>query len=169
VGSIEIWDMRAGTMVFSMVCLSAVLGCGAPGPADDPSTKGQQAAAAPAPAPTASASAEVKKPEPAPPAEGLSADQINDAVSKNMKAFDACYSLGADANGKLSGMVTVKATVSPTGEVKEAGATKSTVKNKKVAACVVEAFRKIKFPPPEGGAAAVITFPMNFDTDVVYK
>jgi TonB family protein len=172
--------MRASIVALSLVCLFVPLGCGPSAPADDASTAKPEpvaappptAAPAPAPAPTASAAA----------GEGgagldkdgslsgkLSKAQIDSAVNKSVKLFDPCYTIGADKDGKMSGTVTVKATVAPTGDVKEAGVTKSTVKNKKVDACVAEAFKKVKFPPPEGGSPAVITFPLKFDTEIVNK
>ena len=59
--------------------------------------------------------------------------------------------------------VTVKATVGPKGNVVEAQVVKSTAKNKKVDACVIEAFKKIKFPPPKDSAASMVTFPIEFN------
>ncbi|UQA58945.1 AgmX/PglI C-terminal domain-containing protein [Polyangium aurulentum] len=176
--------MRASIVALPLVCLFVTLGCGPSAPADDASTAAKPD---PTPAPAATpAPIVVAPPQPtaAPGAGGesgatlnadgslagkLSKEQIDTAVNKSVKLFDACYTLGADKDGKLSGTVTVKATVAPTGDVKEAGVTKSTVKNKKVDACVVDAFKKVKFPPPEGGSPAVITFPMKFDTEIVHK
>lgn len=98
----------------------------------------------------------------------LSNAEIQKAINDNIKAFDACYSLGADKQGKLEGTVTIKATVGPLGTVKEATVQKSTMKNPKVDACVADAFKKTKFPQPKGGVA-IITYPMTFGGEVVIK
>jgi TonB family protein len=98
----------------------------------------------------------------------LSNEQIQGAVNANIKAFDTCYTLGADkATGKLEGTVTLKATVGPHGDVNDAEVTKSTTKNAKVDACVLDAFKKIKFPKPEGGGTTIITYPMTFGGEMV--
>jgi len=98
----------------------------------------------------------------------LSNAEIQKAINDNIQLFDACYTLGADKQGKLEGTVTVKATVGPLGTVKEATLVKSTMKNKKVDTCVVDAFKKVKFPQPKGGAV-IITYPMTFGGEVVMK
>ena len=178
--------MRASIVALPLVCLFVTLGCGPSAPADDASTAAKpDPTPAPTPAPIVVAPPQpTAAPSAAPGAGGesgaganadgsltgkLSKEQIDTAVNKSVKLFDPCYTLGADKDGKMSGTVTVKATVAPNGDVKEAGVTKSTVKNKKVDACVVDAFKKVKFPPPEGGSPAVITFPMKFDTEIVHK
>lgn len=98
----------------------------------------------------------------------LSNAEIQKAINDNIKLFDACYTLGADKQGKLEGTVTVKATVGPLGNVKEATVQKSTMKNSKVDTCVADAFKKVKFPQPKGGVA-IITYPMTFGGEVVIK
>lgn len=98
----------------------------------------------------------------------LSNDEIQKAINDNIQAFDACYTLGADKQGKLEGTITIKATVGPLGTVKEATVQKSTMKNAKVDKCVADAFKKVKFPQPRGGVA-IITYPMTFGGEVVRK
>ena len=90
---------------------------------------------------------------------GLSQAEILAAVQDGSALFDKCYDLG----GKdLAGSVKLKATIGPTGVVNVAEVVTSNVKNAKVDACVLESFKKVKFPPPHGGGTAVITFPMTF-------
>lgn len=98
----------------------------------------------------------------------LSNAEIQKAINDNLTLFDACYTLGADKQGKLEGTVTLKATVGPLGTVKEATVTKSTMKNRKVDTCVADAFKKVKFPQPKGGAV-IITYPMTFSGEMVVK
>jgi len=98
----------------------------------------------------------------------LSDAEIQKAINDNIQAFDACYTLGANKQGKLEGTITIKATIGPLGIVKEATVAKSTVKNPKVDACVAKAFKKVTFPHPRGGVA-IITYPMTFGGEVVFK
>ncbi|HRI68791.1 MAG TPA: AgmX/PglI C-terminal domain-containing protein, partial [Polyangium sp.] len=98
----------------------------------------------------------------------LSNAEIQQAVNDNIKLFDACYTLGADKQGKFEATITIKVTVGPLGTVKDASLVKSTSKNTKVNTCVVDAFKKVKFPQPRGGAA-IITYPMTFGGEVVVK
>ena len=75
--------------------------------------------------------------------------------------FNDCYTLGAGKSRQFVATVTVKATVGPTGAVNAAEVVKSTAKNKKVDACVLDAFKKMKFPA--AGSTVPITFPMEFN------
>jgi TonB family protein len=85
-------------------------------------------------------------------------------LEKNGDVFGDCYTLGAGGKTKdFRGVVTVKATIGPSGTVNQVDVTKSTANNVKVDACVREAFKKIKFPRPRDGATSVITFPISFN------
>jgi TonB family protein len=101
---------------------------------------------------------------PEPLAGKLTQDDIRRILDKNGDVFGDCYAIGA--GGKLKdfkGVVTVKATIGPSGVVNQSDVTKSTTKNLKVDACVREAFKKIKFPRPHDGGTSVITFPITFN------
>jgi TonB family protein len=93
----------------------------------------------------------------------LSQKDIGEILSKNSALFNDCYTIGAAGGQSFTGTVTVKATLGPTGSVSDAQVIKSTAKNQKVDTCVVQAFKKIKFPTPKDGATSVITFPMEFN------
>jgi TonB family protein len=92
----------------------------------------------------------------------LTQQEIADILSKNAAYFNDCYTIGAGKGQEFRGTVTVKATIGPSGSVTVAEVIKSTAKNAKVDACVVTAFKKIKFPAPKDGGTSVITFPMEF-------
>jgi TonB family protein len=114
--------------------------------------------------------AAAKKTEESTPLSGqLTQAEIGEIVANNAKYFDECYGIGAGKNQELTGTVTVKATIGPSGSVNEAKVTKSTVKNPKVDTCVAEAFKKIKFPPPRDGGTSVITYAMKFEGVVEKK
>lgn len=99
----------------------------------------------------------------APLAGRLTQQEIGEILSKNAALFNDCYTIGAGKSQSFTGVVTVKATLGPSGSVTDAQVIKSTAKNQKVDTCVVQAFKKIKFPPPKDGGTSVITFPMEFD------
>jgi TonB family protein len=92
----------------------------------------------------------------------LTQQEIADILSRNAAYFNDCYTIGAGKGQEFRGTVTVKATLGPSGAVTVAEVIKSTAKNAKVDACVVTAFKKIKFPAPKDGGTSVITFPMEF-------
>lgn len=99
----------------------------------------------------------------APLAGRLTQQEIGEILSKNAALFNDCYTIGAGKSQSFTGVVTVKATLGPSGSVTDAQVIKSTAKNQKVDTCVVQAFKKIKFPPPKDGGTSVITFPMEFE------
>ena len=94
----------------------------------------------------------------------LTQADIGRILEKNGDVFGECYTLGAGGKTKdFKGVVTVKATIGPSGTVNQVDVTKSTANNVKVDACVREAFKKIKFPRPRDGATSVVTFPISFN------
>ena len=94
----------------------------------------------------------------------LTQADIGRILESNGDVFGECYTLGAGGKTKdFKGIVTVKATIGPSGVVNQVDVTRSTAKNPKVDACVREAFKKIKFPHPRDGATSVITFPISFN------
>jgi TonB family protein len=168
-------------------------GAAAPPAAAPPSTGASKSAADEAPSPAAPAATEMTTTPPArtgnegggapngtdkgkgsitqavvaapePLAGKLTQDDIRRILEKNGDVFGDCYTLGAGSKLKdFKGVVTVKATIGPSGAVNQAEVTKSTTKNTKVDACVREAFKKIKFPRPHDGGTSVITFPIAFN------
>jgi TonB family protein len=94
----------------------------------------------------------------------LTQADIGRILEKNGDVFGDCYTLGAGGKMKdFKGIVTVKATIGPSGTVNQVDVTKSTANNAKVDACVRDSFKKIKFPKPRDGATSVITFPISFN------
>ncbi|MDI3289694.1 AgmX/PglI C-terminal domain-containing protein [Polyangium sp. 15x6] len=134
-------------------------------------TTGEQASSEAKPAEASPAEGTSKAPDPdtVPLSGTLTNEQIQTAVNENVKAFDGCYSLGVDKEGKLAGTVTIQATVGPLGTVNEASVKNSTVKNPKVEDCVRKAFKTVKFPRPAGGGTVMITYPMTFGGETVIK
>jgi len=168
-----------------------VLGCGSPPAATSPSEPSAAAAAPPAePSPTPTSAADEKPAKeqekeakkdagptdaaasPAPGAAAvdqkplggaLTQNEIKSIVEQHGEYFNDCYTLGAGKSQQFVAKVTLKVTLGPTGNVNQALVTNSTAKNAKVDQCVVEGFKKIKFPAPKSGATSVFTFPMQFN------
>lgn len=160
--------MRA--FVLSIVCLVLLASCGPKQPADTASPSGGGAEAGKDGTAQADASATKKEgPETIPLSGTFTSEQIQAAVNDGAALFDACYTLGADKAGKLEGKVTMQVTVGPLGTVKDASVSKSTIKNPKVDACVLDAFKKLTFPKPENGSTVMFTYPMTFGGEVVTK
>jgi TonB family protein len=160
--------------------LLGLAACGGSPPAADttptPEPTGTPAEASAAPPATTEASATSEPPaatgpQPAPQAATvdssklggeLTQNEIKAIVEKNGEYFNDCYTLGAGKSQQFVAKVTLKVTLGPTGNVNEAKVQNSTAKNAKVDQCVVDGFKKIKFPAPRAGATGVFTFPMEF-------
>jgi outer membrane biosynthesis protein TonB len=56
----------------------------------------------------------------------------------------------------------VRFTIAASGEVSEATVTEQTVKDERLAACVVGVVKTSKFPKPRGGGQVVVTWPFLF-------
>ena len=93
----------------------------------------------------------------------ISQDDILALVNKNSDVFYRCYGIGAGASKSWRAVVTIKATVSPSGSVTAIDVVSSTTKNPKVDACVTDGFKKLTFTRPAGSGATVFTFPMQFE------
>lgn len=138
---------------------SGTTGQGAGDPAKSAgSTPGQGAAGDPGTGAPGGASSDAGKPLTG----TLERQEIGAAVGRQAALFNDCYTIGAGKGVQFKAVVTVKATIGPTGSVTQGEIIKSTANNPKVDACVLNAFKKVQFPAPKAGAS-VITFPMEFD------
>lgn len=184
--------MRLSGFVLVCLCVTSALslGCGPEPTAKQPDTSTNATSAGGAPPPSSatttsgssgpstsggssassssSSSGSTSGPDTQPLVGTLTSEEIQKGVNDNIAAFDACYTLGADKQGKLEGTITVKATVGPLGNVIEVAVVKSTIKNTKVNDCVGAAFKKVVFAQPKGGVA-IVTYPMTFGGEVVVK
>ena len=178
--------MDAKAFAFAAPLVVAWLGCSsAPPPSADPpppppsDTPGGQAPPAPSEVAAAEAAAPKEPDAAAKPSESapapaaavneqkalggaLTQNEIREVVEKHGEYFNDCYTLGAGKSKQFIAKVTLKVTLGPSGSVSQALIANSTAKNPKVDQCVVDAFKKLKFPPPKSGATSVFTFPMEF-------
>lgn len=94
-------------------------------------------------------------------ASGLSEAEVRTTIVQQQAAFQPCYEIGvASSSGSFSGVVTLRATIGPTGTVAAVDVVSSSTKNVRVDGCVADAVRRIQFPQKGGGA--VVGIPIEF-------
>ncbi len=86
---------------------------------------------------------------------------IQRIVRQTFGRFRLCYETGLRNNPNLQGRVTVRFVIDGTGNVSSAANGGSDLPDSSVVACVVQAFKGLQFPQPEGGIVTV-TFPIQF-------
>jgi TonB family protein len=80
-------------------------------------------------------------------------------VRKNHGVFRECFE---KTNGRrLKGQVVVRFIVDRDGRVSLSELEKSTLGDEEATSCVVDGFRKLRFPQPDGGVVTVV-YPMKF-------
>jgi TonB family protein len=90
-------------------------------------------------------------------------DVVQQRVRATYPSVRACYERGLARNPGLTGKVEVRFVVGVEGGVQSAELTqRSTLGDADVRACVLEAFRKLVFPAPEGGTAVVV-YPIELE------
>lgn len=91
----------------------------------------------------------------------LDPEIIRRVVRARFAKFRACYEKGLTANPSLQGKVTVRFVIGQDGAVVSAANDGSTLSDKNVVQCVVNAFQEISFPKPENGVV-VVKYPIVF-------
>jgi hypothetical protein len=92
----------------------------------------------------------------------LPAEAVQRVIHLNRARFRACYAAGVSRNPALAGRVVVEFSIRRSGEVGDAAVDDaSTLPDGEVRACLVDAFRHLSFPQPEGGVVSV-AYPMSF-------
>lgn len=92
----------------------------------------------------------------------LPAEVIQRAVRQNLGKLRACYESGLTRNPKLGGKVVVRFVIGQDGAVSSATSDpETTLTDAAVVSCVVDGFKKIAFPAPEGGIVTVV-YPLTF-------
>ncbi|HLM72792.1 MAG TPA: AgmX/PglI C-terminal domain-containing protein [Polyangiaceae bacterium] len=97
-------------------------------------------------------------------------NEVRKVVRANFDKFTACYQEGLKRDPKLAGRVAVQFVIEPDGTVSEASSVAAppskagagaqelvtTLNDKKVVGCVLDAYRKLVFPKPQGGRVPVV-------------
>jgi hypothetical protein len=91
----------------------------------------------------------------------LPREVIQRIVRQQYPKFRQCYEQGLARNPNLSGSVKVRFVIGRAGEVTRASSEGSDFPDPKVVDCMVREYRKLRFPPPEGGTVTVV-YPIKF-------
>jgi TonB family protein len=94
----------------------------------------------------------------------LSRQVISGTIRKHIKQVKYCYEKELVRNPSLQGKVNVKFVIAANGKVSQASIIRSTVGNKPMQACIVNAVKRIRFPPPKGGGIVIVSYPFVFRT-----
>lgn len=97
-------------------------------------------------------------------AETRTMEVIADVVKANRQAMRDCYEKTLKELPGLRGTLTVHFVIDPKGVVTRAepNAERTTLKAGAVAACVVEAVKKLSFPPSSAGMETTVNYPFDF-------
>ncbi len=93
----------------------------------------------------------------------LSKEVIRRVVRRHINEVKFCYEQQLNARPDLSGRVTTKFVISPTGSVQSAMVGSSSLRNEAVESCIVSAVRRWTFPAPDGGGVVVVNYPFLLD------
>ncbi|MBK8240242.1 MAG: TonB family protein [Deltaproteobacteria bacterium] len=96
---------------------------------------------------------------------GLHRDVVRRVLRAHINELRFCYNQGLVRDTALAGEVTLAFTIAEDGSVSEASLRASTLAGKAgtaVAACMVKAARRWKYPKPEGGGSVEVVFPVAF-------
>jgi TonB family protein len=90
---------------------------------------------------------------------------IVEVVATQRSRFRWCYETRLASNPNLAGKISVRFTISGKGRVSDAVVASSSVGDPLVERCVVDAFKRLVFPPPSQGEDVVVTYPLRFDPE----
>jgi TonB family protein len=93
----------------------------------------------------------------------LSKEVIRRVVHRHINEVKFCYEQQLNARPDLSGRVTTRFVISPTGSVQSAMVANSSLRNEAVESCIVRAVRRWTFPAPDGGGVVVVNYPFMLD------
>jgi TonB family protein len=90
-------------------------------------------------------------------------DLIRRVVRTHINEVRFCYNQGLARDPGLRGRVAVRFTIGPTGTVPAAVVAESTITDRNVGNCAVQAVKRWRFPKPERGGNVVVTYPFVFE------
>jgi hypothetical protein len=91
----------------------------------------------------------------------LPPELIQKIVRTNYGVFRACYEAGLKKDADLYGRVTARFVIERDGQVRRSDPTCTSMPDRDVVRCVVEGYKKLKFPEPDGGIVTVV-YPIMF-------
>lgn len=94
----------------------------------------------------------------------LSKEVIRRYIRRHINQIRYCYEQQLAVRPDLSGRVSVRFVISPSGAVSTSSVAGSTLGNPAAEACVARAVQRIAFPQPEGGGVVIVTYPFMFQS-----
>lgn len=93
---------------------------------------------------------------------GLPREVIRRVIRQHINEARYCYESVLVNQPDLTGRVTVRFVISPTGAVQTAQTQSETIQDPSVGRCLVNAVRRWRFPQPNGGGIVIVTYPFVF-------
>lgn len=94
---------------------------------------------------------------------GLAPEEIQKVVRSRSNRYMACYQNGLHRDGELYGRVVVSMRIDAAGKPVDVKSTTDTdLPSLVVVQCVVDEFRRLKFPAQEGRADTTVVYPLDF-------
>ena len=93
---------------------------------------------------------------------GLAREQVEAVVRKNSGQLLYCYEKALQSNPGLRGRLTSKWVIGGNGAVKSIQVVSSSLRNRSVEGCVMNAIRGWRFPKPIGGVNVDVAYPFDF-------
>lgn len=90
---------------------------------------------------------------------GLDREQIAEVIRRHIGQVRYCYEKGLQSSPKLSGRVSVKFKIAPSGRVSVASVSRSSLRNSRVENCIVRRLKGWRFPKPRGGVVVKVNYP----------
>jgi TonB family protein len=92
----------------------------------------------------------------------LDKEDIRKEVRRHNAQLRGCYERALNHRPDLTGRITIRFAISPTGQVLSSGIQSSTINSAEVDDCTGRAVCDWRFPPPNGGGIVIVSYPFNF-------
>jgi hypothetical protein len=93
---------------------------------------------------------------------GLDKSQIDSAIKRHLNQFKYCYQRELTKDPTLGGKVTLKFTITGSGEVSAAQVKNSSLGSDAVHQCLSNTMMRIQFPEPKGNGIVIVSYPFLF-------
>ena len=89
----------------------------------------------------------------------LDKEIIRRVIRRHINEVKYCYEQELVKTPELQGRIAVQFTIAATGQVVTSVMQSSSVGNRRVENCVVQAVRRWEFPKPQGGGIVIVSYP----------
>ena len=92
---------------------------------------------------------------------GLTIREIRPVIHRSFARLVSCYQKELELDRRAHPAMTIRFTVEPDGRTSNIAAVESNYRSEEARACLLEVFRTLMFPGPEGGRTVVVTYPFR--------